>query len=257
MNLGLAGRGALVCASTSGLGLAVGRELAAEGARVLLCGRRADLAERLAAELPGATGVGIDLLAPDAPRRLVDTARAACGTVDVLVLNCGGPPPGTARDQGRHSLLSAVERLLLPHVELVRLCLPGMVQRGWGRIIAIGSSGVAEPIPGLAQSNAGRAALAGYLKTLAGEVAANGVTVNMVLPGRIATERVAQLDAASAQRQGRGAVEVRAESEAAIPARRYGDPAEFAAMVAFLASDRASYIVGSQVRVDGGLARSF
>ena len=257
MNLGLAGRGALVCASTSGLGLAVGRELAAEGAQVLLCGRRADLAEQLAAELPGAAGVGIDLLEPGAPRRLADTAHAALGAVDVLVLNSGGPPPGDARDQDRASLLGAVERLLLTHAELVRLCLPGMVQRGWGRVIAIGSSGVAEPLPGLAQSNAGRAALAGYLKTLAGEVAADGVTVNMVLPGRIATGRVAQLDAASARRRGRDVTDVRAESEAAIPARRYGDPAEFAAVVAFLASDRASYITGSQVRVDGGLARSF
>jgi 3-oxoacyl-[acyl-carrier protein] reductase len=257
MNLGLAGRGALVCASTSGLGLAVGRELAAEGAQVLLCGRRADLAEQLAAELPGAAGVGIDLLEPDAPRRLVDAAQAVFGAVDVLVLNSGGPPTSDAQDQDRDSLLSAVERLLLTQVELVRLCLPGMVQRGWGRIIAIGSSGVVEPIPGLAQSNVGRAALAGYLKTLAGEVAADGVTVNMVLPGRIATERSAQVDAASAQRRGHDAAQVRAEIEAAIPAHRYGDPAEFAAVTAFLASDRASYITGSQVRVDGGMTHSF
>lgn len=255
MNLGLAGRGALVCASTSGLGLAVGRELAAEGARVVLSGRRADLAGRLAAELPGAAGVGADLMAPGAPGRLADAALRACGAIDVLVLNSGGPPPGEARDQDRERMLGAVERLLLTHVELVRLCLPAMVQRRWGRIIAIGSSGVAEPLPGLAQSNAGRAALAGYLKTLAGEVAADGVTVNMVLPGRIATERVAQLDAASAQRSGRDVAQVRAESEAAIPAHRYGDPAEFAAVVAFLASERASYITGSQLRVDGGLAR--
>lgn len=123
--------------------------------------------------------------------------------------------------------------------------------------VRAGPGGVAEPIPGLAQSNAGRAALAGYLKTLAGEVAAHGVTVNMVLPGRIATERSAQVDAASAQRRGRDAAQVRAEIEAAIPARRYGDPAEFAAVAAFLASDRASYITGSQVRVDGGMAHSY
>lgn len=257
MRLGLDGRAALVCASTSGLGLAVARELAAEGARVQVSGRRAELAEQLASELPGASAVGVDLLDPEAPQRLFEAAEAAFGAVDILVLNSGGPPPGNAGELDRESLLGAMLRLLLPQVELVRLCLPAMVRRGWGRIVAVGSSGVVEPIPGLAQSNVGRGALAGYLKTLAAEVAADGVTVNMVLPGRIATERVAQLDSARAARSGRTVAEERAAAESAIPAGRYGEPAEFAAMVAFLASDRASYVTGCQIRVDGGQARSY
>jgi 3-oxoacyl-[acyl-carrier protein] reductase len=147
-----------------------------------------------------------------------------------------------------------VERLVAPHVALVRRVLPGMRERGFGRIVAIGSSGVVEPIPHLVASNTGRAALAGYLKTLAREVAAEGVTVNMALPGRIATDRVASLDRQAAERTGRSLAEVRAAGEAALPAGRYGTPEEFGTLVAFLSSTRASYITGTAVRCDGGLA---
>ena len=131
-----------------------------------------------------------------------------------------------------------------------------MRERRWGRILAVGSSGVVSPLPNLAMSNLGRSALAAYLKTLANEVAADGVTVNMLLPGRIATDRVAQLDAAAADRQGRTQVEVSAESRATIPARRYGDPTEFGSVAAFLCSSLASYVTGTAVRCDGGLVKN-
>jgi 3-oxoacyl-[acyl-carrier protein] reductase len=155
--------------------------------------------------------------------------------------------PAGARD--------AVERLLLPHVRLVEAFLPGMRERGWGRVVAVGSSGVQEPIQALAASNVGRAALAGYLKSLASDVARDGVTVNMVLPGRIDTDRVASLDALTADGSGRTSDEVRAASEASIPAGRYGRPDEFAAVVTFLAGEPASYVTGEQVRCDGGMVR--
>lgn len=256
MDLGIAGRTALVCASTSGLGLAVATALAGEGARTVICGRRAELARREAARLPGTHGIGIDLTDPAAPERLVTETVNTLGPVQILVLNSGGPAPGTAGAQTRDTLQAALDLLLLPQQELIRLCLPGMLEAGWGRIIAIGSSGVAEPIAELAQSNTGRAALAAYLKTLAGEVAAQGITVNMLLPGRIATDRVAALDAARAARAGHTVEEERATSQAAIPTGRYGRPEEFGAAAAFLASDRAAYITGTQIRVDGGLIRA-
>jgi len=147
--------------------------------------------------------------------------------------------------------------LMVQHHRLVEAALPSMRERGWGRIVAVGSSGVQEPIEMLALSNTGRAALSGYLKTLAAEVAADGVTVNMVLPGRIDTDRVAALDRARAERSGSTPEEVRAASERAIPARRYGRPEEFAAAVVFLASEPASYVTGVRLRCDGGMVRSF
>lgn len=257
MDLGITGRAALVCASTSGLGLAIGRALAAEGARTVLCGRRGDLARQQAAALPDAIGVEIDLDQPGAAGQLVSETVAAYGPPAILILNSGGPPAGKAADQDRESLLAAVGRLLLPHNDLIRLCLPAMLERGWGRIIGVGASGVTEPIPGIALSNVARAGLAGLLKTLAAEVAGGGVTVNMVLPGRIATERLEELDRYWAAAAGRTREQELERIQAAIPAGRYGTPEEFAAAVTFLASDAASYITGVQLRVDGGLARGY
>jgi 3-oxoacyl-[acyl-carrier protein] reductase len=143
-----------------------------------------------------------------------------------------------------------------PQQQLTSLALPAMREHGWGRVLAIGSSGVQAPLPNLALSNLGRAALAGYLKTLAAETAAEGVTVNLLLPGRIATDRVAQLDQNAAQNQGLSVDEVEARSKAGIPAGRYGRPEEFGAVAAFLCSDLASYVTGTALRCDGGLVRS-
>lgn len=257
MDLQLRERVVVVPGATGGLGLACARLFAAEGARVVLGGRRRDIAEVEAAALPEAVGIGVDLADPDGPDRLVDAAERAFGPVDVLVLNSGGPPPGLASDVTDQRMQAALDTLLLAHQQLVRRVLPGMRERGWGRIVAIGSSGVQQPLPRLALSNAARAALAGWLKTLAAEVAADGVTVNMVLPGRIDTDRVAALDRAAGERSGRDASVVRAESEAGIPAGRYGTPEEFASAVGYLASGPAAYVTGVQLRCDGGLVRSF
>jgi 3-oxoacyl-[acyl-carrier protein] reductase len=187
----------------------------------------------------------------------VAEATQAFGPVDVLVLNGGGPPAGTAVDATPEAVDTALLTLLRQQLRLVRLVLPGMRERGWGRIVAIGSSGVQQPIEGLALSNTGRAALAGYLKSLAAEVAGSGVTVNMVLPGRIDTDRVTALDTGRAEKSGSSVDEVRRATEASIPAGRYGTPDEFAAAVVFLASGAASYITGEQLRVDGGMVRSY
>jgi 3-oxoacyl-[acyl-carrier protein] reductase len=256
MDLDLDGRVALVCASTAGLGLASARALAAEGAHVIITGRRAELANGIAAELPNASWVEIDLTEGGAADHLITEATAQAGPIDILVLNGPGPAPGTAAGLDPATAAVALEQLLLGHIQLVSRVLPGMRERGWGRIVAIGSSGVVAPLPNLAASNTGRAALAAYLKTLAAEVAADGVTVNMVVPGRIATDRVAELDRRAAERTNRTPEEVRVASETSIPIRRYGRPEEFGAAVAFLAGTPASYLTGIVVRCDGGLVSS-
>lgn len=256
MDLGLTGRTALVCASTGGLGQAVARRLAAEGANVVVSGRRGERARQFAAELRTAVGVEIDLTAKDGAATLYSAAVDAFGGVDVLVLNGPGPKPGTAASATAEEIEAAVGALVLPQQRLVAMSLPGMLDQRWGRVLAIGSSGVIAPLPNLALSNLCRAALAGYLKTLAVEVAANGVTVNLLLPGRIATDRVAQLDQAAAERDGSTAQAVADKSRASIPAGRYGEPDEFGAVAAFLCSAPASYITGTAVRCDGGLVRS-
>jgi 3-oxoacyl-[acyl-carrier protein] reductase len=256
MDLGLTGRRALVLGSTGGLGLAVATALAHEGARVVLCGRRGERARELAAGLPGAAGLAVDLTR-DGVDGLVADAEAAIGPLDVVVLNSGGPPPGGAVDLSTDAVRAAVETLLLRQIELVAAVLPGMRSRGWGRILAIGSSGVQAPLPGLVLSNIGRAGLAGYLKTLASEVAADGVTVNMLLPGRFDTDRSTAIDGGRAEREGMSLEEVRDESQRSIPVGRYGDPAEFGAVAAFLCSGPASYLTGEQVRCDGGYVASY
>jgi 3-oxoacyl-[acyl-carrier protein] reductase len=256
MDLGLTGRCAVVSASTGGLGEAIARALAAEGASVVVSGRRGERAKEVAGSLPSAVGVEVDLTAPDGPSALLAAARAAFGDVDILVLNGPGPAPGPAANVTAEDLDGAVDTLLRPHLRLLTETLPGMRSRGWGRVLAVASSGVAAPLPNLALSNLGRAGLANYLKTLATEVAADGVTVNLLLPGRIATDRVAYLDEAAAARSGRSVEEVREASRAQIPAGRYGEPAEFGAAAAFLCSTHASYITGEALRVDGGLVRS-
>ncbi len=262
MSADLAGRRALVLGGSAGLGFASATALAEAGAQVLVTSRDVGRAHDAAARLPGGGHVGlvVDLAAPeDAPTGvhafLVDLADHT--TVDVLVLNAGGPPPARAIDIEPADAVAALQPLLLAQISVVRAVLPAMITAGWGRIVAIGSSGVQQPIPTLALSNLARSALAAYLKSLAADVASRGVTVNLVLPGRISTGRVAALDAARAQSTSTTVDQIQAASRATIPAGRYGDPAEFAAAVKFLCSPDASYITGVQLRADGGLVSSY
>ena len=253
MDLGIAGRTAFVCASTSGLGLATASALAHDGATVVVTGRSDERVRDAAAGLPGAVGIAVDLVEEGGAEQLYAAAVEQVGEPDIVVLNGPGPTPGSARDVGPDGIRTAIATLVVPHQVLLDRALPGMIDRGWGRILSISSSSVQAPIPGLALSNLGRAALAGYLKTLATEVAASGVTVNSLLPGRIATARAEQVDTAAAERTGRSREEVEAEVRGTIPVGRYGDPAEFGAAAAFLCSAPAGYITGTVLRCDGGM----
>lgn len=257
MNLGIAGRVALVLGSTSGLGAASACILAEEGARVAFTGRRLELATTLAETREGCEPFQCDLEEPDAAANLTSRVVARLGQIDILVLNSGGPKPMTAAGLGTAELQDALNVLLLRQIELVKLVLPDMLRRKWGRIIAIGSTSVQSPIPNLALSNIGRSALAAYLKTLAAEVAHEGVTVNMVIPGLIATDRLKSLNSHADVTEGTGIQSNPTARIASIPAGRHGTTEEFAAAVAFLASTRASYVTGAQMRCDGGLVRSF
>ncbi|KAA8880604.1 SDR family oxidoreductase [Nocardia colli] len=253
MDLGIAGRTAVVLASTDGLGAAVARALAAEGVKVVVTGRDPEKVRRVADSLPGGAGVVCDLSRPGAADEIFDTADILSDGPDIVVLNGPGPVPGRATDLDETALHSAVDILLAANIGVVNRALPGMRRRRWGRVVAIGSSGVEAPLPGLATSNLGRAALAAYLKTLAAEVAVDGVTVNMVLPGRIATGRVESLDQLAAANSGRTVEQVRAASRSRIPVGRYGRPDELGAVAAFLCGEPASYVTGGLIRCDGGL----
>jgi 3-oxoacyl-[acyl-carrier protein] reductase len=253
MDLGLNKRRAVVTGASRGLGRAIALALACEGAEVVAVAR--DLAhlqelEHAASGLEGTIAArACDLADGSAISSLSDALEPA----DILVLNTGGPPPGRAADTADAIWCAQFEAMFL---SCVRLALPGMRKRRCGRIIALVSSGVIQPIPNLAISNALRSAVVGWAKTLSNEVAGEGVTVNCIAPGRIATDRVAELDQERARRENLTLEQVQAQSRATIPAGRYGEATELAAMAAFLASPRASYMTGDIVRVDGGLIRS-
>lgn len=256
MDLGLDGKVALVTGSTSGLGLASAKALAAEGASVVICGRRGDLAQREAAALPAAIGIEADLTQPDTPQLLVETAIEAFGGLDILVGSTGGPTPGSALDTPADAYDDALDLLVKPMVRLSHLVVPEMRKKGSGRIVFVSSSAVREPIPILVLSNAVRMAVHGFAKTLARQVAADGITVNLVLPGNVRTDRTLSLANAAAAASNRSVDEVLAETAAAIPTGRSGDPSEFGAVVAFLCSSQAAYVTGTSIPVDGGALRS-
>lgn len=260
MDLGLTNKTALVLGSSRGLGRGVAGALAAEGATVLVCGRTEERTRAAVEEITAAGGralpVTVDLADAGAAERLRDAVRALGLSIDILVLNSGGPPPGPLLDVAVSTWNAQFEQMAQRLFEIAAVFVPDMRRRGWGRVLTIASSGVVQPIPNLGISNALRAALVGWSKTLAAEVAADGVTVNTILPGRIHTERVDELDAAAAKRTGKTATEVAAQSCSTIPVGRYGRTEEFAAVAAFLAGEPASYVTGSVVRVDGGMIRS-
>ncbi|MDH4107830.1 MAG: SDR family oxidoreductase [Gammaproteobacteria bacterium] len=261
MDLGLTGKKALVLASSKGLGLGIAARLCAEGADVLLCGRGRDRLEAAAASLnsrgPGSADyVVTDLGEPESAEALHAAAMDRFGAVDVLVNNTGGPPPGGVEGQALETWSSQFDTMVLRVIDITGRCLPGMRARGWGRVLTVASSGIIQPIPNLALSNTLRSALVGWSKSLSAEVAAAGITVNILAPGRIHTERTDELDGAVAKRSGKTLEEVMAAASATIPAGRYGRVDEFAAVAAFLVSEPASYVTGGIVRCDGGLIRS-
>lgn len=256
MNLQLEGKVALVLCASGGLGSAVAKALAAEGARVAAMARNAAAAEALVAELESAGGTAMavswdlaDLSAIDSSVALIEDRL---GPVDILVNITGGPPPSPAAGQDPETWAKFFNSMVLSVFAITDRVLPGMRERKWGRVITCTSSGMIAPIPNLGMSNSLRMALLGWSKTLAREVGGDGVTTNIVVPGRIATARVAQLDAARAKREGRTVAQVETASKAAIPAGRYGKPEEFAACVTFLAGEPAAFVTGSVMRVDGG-----
>ena len=260
MDLGLKGKTALVLAGGGGLGRAIGKALAAEGANVGIADIDEGAANRSADEIKktGATALSIvwdlaDLISIDSH---VSAVESSLGPIDVLVNITGGPPPTAASGQNTDLWSKHFQSMVLSVIALTDRVLPSMKSRKWGRVITSTSSGVVAPIPNLGVSNALRLSLVGWSKTLAREVARDGITANIILPGRIATERIHFLDEAKAKREGKTVEAVTSESTGSIPMGRYGRPEEYADAVTFLASDRASYITGSIIRVDGGLIPS-
>jgi 3-oxoacyl-[acyl-carrier protein] reductase len=256
MKIGLKGKRALVLGASKGLGFGIAKGLAEEGASVAIASRTVETAGA-AAKTIGAKGFGAKGFACDTGKLdQVEALHAAVtkelGGVDVLVLNSGGPPPGGAQGVSSTQWRNSFEAMFVGLVRLADLALPGMIERKWGRIISVISSGVIEPIPNLAISNAIRPALVGWGKTLANEVARHGITVNAVAPGRIATDRLTQLDKANAEKQGKSIAEIEAAAKARIPAGRYGTVEDYAAVAVFLASEAAGYVTGSILRADGG-----
>ena len=260
MDFGLQGKRALVLGSSRGLGLAIASSLVAEGVAVTLCGRShealAEAAGKLTAAGANADYLVVDLANPSQRRIALEGLLSDGRGYDILINNGGGPAPGAVSAVEGAQWQGAFDSMVNALFEVTAQVLPGMRERGWGRVINVVSSGVIQPIANLGISNTLRASILGWAKTLAGEVAAEGVTVNSVIPGRIATARVGELDEAAAKRSGSTVQAVAEASRKTIPVGRYGDPTEFADAVTFLASARAGYITGTSLRVDGGLIRS-
>ncbi len=253
MDLGIAGKRALVCASSKGLGLGCARALAEAGADLVMNARGAEALEASAAAIRSEFGVAVDIVAADITDE-VGRARVleAAGAVDILVTNAGGPPPGMWPDWSRDDFLAALDANMLTPIALMQALLPGMIERGWGRVVNITSQSVKAPIAVLGLSNSARAGLTGFVAGTARQVAGDGVTINNLLPGIHATDRAIGLDGKVAADKGITMDEARAQRSATIPAGRYGTAAEFGAACAFLCSVHAGFIVGQNILLDGG-----
>ena len=256
MNLDLKDRTALVCGASQGLGLAIAEALAAEGCKVGLLARNAAKLEAHAADLAEKGQAAVALAADMGDWASLEAALRRFSMPDILVNNSGGPPAIDVTHVDAELWRKQFEIMVLNQMRLTEAVLPAMRAKGFGRILSVASTSIVEPIPGLAISNALRAALANWMKTLAAQVARDGVTINMLLPGSFATERIDKMNAADADARGIPVSQVVAETSAEIPVGRYGDPKEFGVVAAFLASPRASYVTGQMIRVDGGITKS-
>ena len=257
MDLGIKGKIALVTAASKGLGRASAEELSREGCRVAICSRTSADVERVAGEISAETGGEVvpftaDMSKEDEIAGLLDGVRAKLGDPEILVVNAGGPPPGNYDSTPLEEYPKAIELTLMSGVRLTHGCLPAMQKKGWGRVVMISSISVKQPLGYLLLSNMARAGLTGFMKTVATEIAASGVTLNAVLPGSHLTDRIRNTAQKRAEDEGRPLEEVLAETAAKIPMQRIGEPKELAALVTFLASDRASFITGTSTVVDGG-----
>ena len=260
MDLGIKGKRALVLASSQGLGLGIATKLCEEGANVIISSRVEDKLATVAKELnnagPGtADHVVADLSEEDSAGKLYAAAKDKLGGIDILVNNTGGPPPGTVDKPDTDLWRAQIDTMLIRVIEITNLCIADMKETGWGRVLTVASSGVVQPIANLSMSNTIRSSLVGWSKSLSTEVASSGITVNMLLPGRILTERLAQLDKANAERLGKSVEEVSSSEQATIPIGRYGTVEEFGSVGAFLCSEPASYMTGGLIRCDGGSIR--
>lgn len=260
MDLGIAGKTALISGASQGIGRGIAEALAAEGARVILCSRNGDKCATLAQEISEkydveAHGVACDLSDPAAIDGAASFAQDTFGGVDILVNNTGGPPFGDISKVDTETWRTQFEAMVLSVFRLTGHLLPGMRERQWGRILIVSSTGVVEPIPELGISNTLRVSLANWAKTLSFEVASDNVTVNMLMPGRIGTERLEQFYKINVERTGKSIEAVKADVASVIPMGRVGRVEEFAALAAFLASQNASYITGTATAIDGGLTR--
>jgi 3-oxoacyl-[acyl-carrier protein] reductase len=256
MDLGLKGRRALVLGGNRGMGLAIAQALAGEGARVAVAARdEAALAASIATLGEGAAGFPLDLMETAGLDRFAGRVAETFGTPEILVNNTGGPAYGGASGRAANDWTDAFQGMALSIIRLTDLFLPAMRAAGWGRVLTVVSTGAVQPLPVLGISNAIRAGLIAWSKTLSGEVAKEGITVNILMPGRVGTDRVHMTDAAAAAREGLPQEDIRRRSWSQIPLGRYAEPEEIAAMAAFACSARASYVTGSVLRVDGGFVR--
>ncbi len=256
MDLGIRGKRALVCAASKGLGRGCAEALAEAGVDLILNARGTGPLEETASTLRDRYGVAVTTVAADITTDAGRAAVLAAGPFDILVTNAGGPPPGIWSDWEREDFIRAIDANMLTPIALMKALLPGMIAKGWGRVVNITSQSVKAPIPQLGLSNTARAGLTGYVGGTARQVAPHGVTINNLLPGIHATDRAISLDTPVAKAQGITLEQAVAQRAASIPARRYGTAAEFGAMCAFLCSQHAGFIVGQNILLDGGAMNS-